>query len=101
MKKLAQQPPQNAWLLPKPLGPSDVTLARTPGVGLALPPKPKEVTDAGTPFTCAAETAARAKANRTKSCKQERTWASMRSLPRIGDKTAPYLLELATTPKVA
>jgi hypothetical protein len=50
MKKLAQQFPNTGRLLPKPFGPSDVTLARTPGLGLLLPPNPSEVTEAGTPL---------------------------------------------------
>jgi hypothetical protein len=47
-KGFAQQFP-NLRPLPKPFGPSEVTLAATPGVIEVLPPKPKELTEAGTP----------------------------------------------------
>jgi hypothetical protein len=44
-----QQFPKMRDLLPKPFGPSEVTLAGTPGFLEVLPPKPKELTEAGTP----------------------------------------------------
>jgi hypothetical protein len=56
---------QHGKLGPKPLGPSEVTLAGTPGAVLRLPPNPKEVTEAGTPFDWAAQTLAVAADNRT------------------------------------
>jgi hypothetical protein len=40
---------------PKPLGPREVTLAGTPGAELKCPPKPIDVTEAGTPLICAEE----------------------------------------------
>ena len=49
-----------------PSGPEEVTLAGIPGVELRLPPKPKEVTEAGTPRDWAAHTfAAIAAKNKT------------------------------------
>src|SRR5260370_20670849 len=44
-KKLEQQFPKTGRLLPKPFGPTDVTLAQTPGLGVSLPHKPNEVTE--------------------------------------------------------
>src|SRR6266853_4256314 len=44
-----------------PFGPSDVMLARTPGVEFRCPPKLVEVTEAGTPLICAFAAGARAR----------------------------------------
>jgi hypothetical protein len=56
---------QHCEVGPKPRGPSEVTLAGTPGAILRLPPKPNEVTEAGTPFDWAAETLTITADNRT------------------------------------
>jgi hypothetical protein len=71
----------NARAPPYPFGPSEVTLARTPGAGFMFPPNPKDVTEGATPFTCAAATTA---ANTTsgKNANLNRALTVMGCLPR-------------------